>query len=208
MSYIMEKGTREPEQMVKLREVTTEHPASVMMSAPEQACFFTMLMKLIGAKKTIEVGVFTGYSTLATALGLPEDGKVIALDISDEYTAIGRPYWKAAGVEGKIDLQIGPAAASLDKLIEAGGANQYDFAFVDADKPNYQLYYEKLLVLIKPGGLITIDNVLWSGRVVDNSVNDESTVAIRNLNAFISADKRVEIVMLPIGDGVSFVRKI
>jgi caffeoyl-CoA O-methyltransferase len=166
-----------------------------------------LLVRLIGARRCIEVGVFTGYSALGVALALPADGKVVACDVSEEYTAIARRYWERAGVADKIDLYIAPATQTLDRLISAGEEGRFDFAYIDADKTNYDAYYERCLRLLRPSGLITIDNVLWSGDVLQESTQDPDTMALRALNEKIGGDERVDASLLPIGDGLMVVRK-
>ena len=205
-AYLVAHSARETPAQAGIREATRSHPAAGMQIGPEQAQFLGLLVKLIGARRTIEIGVFTGYSALAVALALPEDGKLLACDISDEYTRVGRPFWAQAGVAGKIDLQLGPATATLDARIAADEAGQYDFAFIDADKSGYDAYYERCLVLLRPGGLIAIDNVLWGGSVA-RPAKDADTTALQALNAKIHADDRVDMAMLPIGDGVTLARK-
>ncbi len=205
--YYHEHSLREHPVLQALRERTQQEKQAVMQISPEQGQFMTLLMQLIGAKKTLEVGTFTGYSSLAVALGLPDDGQVIACDISDEWQGLATEHWQQAEVAHKIDLRIAPALDSLNALLEAGEAGTFDFAFIDADKRNQLAYYEKSLELVRQGGLITIDNVLWSGKVADPSVRDESTQAIRELNDFIHKDQRVTMSMLPIGDGLTLVRK-
>jgi caffeoyl-CoA O-methyltransferase len=166
-----------------------------------------LLMHLIGARRTIEIGVYTGYSALAVALALPADGRVIACDINEEWTSVGRRYWREAGVDQKIDLRLGPALATLDHLIASGLGNQFDFVFIDADKTNYANYYERALVLLRPGGLIGVDNVLWYGRVIDASFDDPDTRAIRAFNAQLKDDDRVWMSMLPVRDGLTLACK-
>jgi len=205
-AYLVAHSARETAAQAGIREATRSHPAAGMQIGPEQAQFLGLLAKLIGARRAIEVGVFTGYSALAVALALPEDGRLLACDISDEYTRVGRPFWEAAGVAAKIDLQLGPALATLDARIAAGESGRYDFAFIDADKSGYDAYYERCLVLLRPGGLIAIDNVLWGGSVA-RPAKDADTAALQALNAKIHADERVDMAMLPIGDGVTLARK-
>ena len=205
-AYLVAHSARETAAQAGIREATRSHPAAGMQIGPEQAQFLGLLAKLIGARRAIEVGVFTGYSSLAVALALPEDGRLLACDISDEYTRVGRPFWEAAGVAAKIDLQLGPALATLDARIAAGESGRYDFAFIDADKSGYDAYYERCLVLLRPGGLIAIDNVLWGGSVA-RPAKDADTAALQALNAKIHADERVDMAMLPIGDGVTLARK-
>jgi caffeoyl-CoA O-methyltransferase len=165
-----------------------------------------MLVKLIGAKKTLEIGVFTGYSSLATALALPDDGRIVACDINAEFTAMGREHWARAGVAHKIDLRLAPATETLDALLAAGEAGSFDFAFIDADKTSYDGYYERCLKLLRPGGLIAIDNVLWDGDVARPS-SDADTVALQNLNKKLHGDERIDLSMLPLGDGLTLARK-
>ena len=174
-AYLLRVSLREPEVLRRLREETRPMEAAGMQISPEHGQFMRLLLKLIGAKRTLEVGTFTGYSALATALALPEDGCVIACDVSEEWTSIGRRYWEEAGVAHKIDLRIGPAAETLAALLDDGQAGSFDFAFIDADKNNYDTYYEHALQLVKQGGLIAIDNVLWGGRVIDDERNDDDT---------------------------------
>jgi predicted O-methyltransferase YrrM len=178
-----------------------------MQISAEQGQFMALLIHLLAARKTLEIGVFTGYSSLAVALALPDDGRVIACDISEEWTSIARGYWREAGVERKIDLRLGPALKTLDDLIAQGQGGRFDFAFIDADKGNYINYYERALVLVRPGGLIAVDNVLWDGKVIDPSVNDPDTRAIRAFNESLRNDDRVWISMLPIRDGLTLACK-
>jgi len=180
---------------------------NLMQISPEQGQLMALLVRLLGAKKTLEVGVFTGYSSLVVALALPPDGKLIACDVSEEYTTIARRFWQEAKVADKIDLQLGPAVETLDRLLEQGEAGTFDFAFIDADKSNYDAYYERALHLLRAGGVIAIDNVLWSGDVADPSVQDARTNAIRQLNQKIHQDDRVLISLLPIGDGLTLAMK-
>lgn len=206
--YLLRVGTRESDLERELR--TTTHNATewhIMQISPEQGAFMGMLVRIHGAKRALEVGTFTGYSALAVAQALPEDGELIACDVSEEWTAIGKPFWEKAGVAHKIDLRIRPAVETLDALLAEGQGNTFDFAFIDADKRNYDAYYERCLALLRPGGLLTIDNVLWGGKVADESVQDEDTRAIRALNLKIIDDTRVDTCMTPIGDGVTLVVK-
>lgn len=205
--YILDHSSREHVVQRELRETTQKMPRAQMQISPEQGQFMQMLVRLTGAKRCIEIGVFTGYSALSVALALPEDGKIIACDVSEEWTSIGRKHWEKAGVAGKIDLRIAPATETLDALLAAGEAGRFDFAFIDADKESYQGYYERCLKLLKQGGLIAIDNTLWSGRVADSTEQDESTVALRKLNDFIHRDERVDLSLLPVGDGLTLARK-
>ncbi|MBD2000394.1 class I SAM-dependent methyltransferase [Leptolyngbya sp. FACHB-541] len=205
--YLLAVSLREPEILLKLREETARHPMSQMQIAPEQGQFMSLLVQLMGATKTLEVGVFTGYSALSVALALPENGQVVACDVSEEFTAIARRYWEMAGVTDKIDLRIAPAVETLDQLLAEGQAETFDFAFIDADKSNYETYYERALQLVRPGGLILIDNVLWSGRVADGQVQDTRTEAIRAFNRKLHEDQRVTLSMVAIADGLTLALK-
>ncbi|MBD2201995.1 class I SAM-dependent methyltransferase [Calothrix sp. FACHB-1219] len=206
-NYLLSVSLREPEILAQLRQETATHPMAMMQIAPEQGQFMALLVQLIGAKKTLELGVFTGYSTLIVALALPSNGKVVACDVSEEFTAIARRYWQQAGVADKIDLHIAPALETLDNLLAAGEAETFDFAFIDADKSNYDAYYERSLQLIRPGGLIAIDNVLWSGRVADEQVKDNRTRKIRAFNEKLHQDQRITLSLVPIADGLTLARK-
>ncbi|QYO68059.1 class I SAM-dependent methyltransferase [Leptolyngbya sp. 7M] len=205
--YLLSVSLREPEVLQQLRQETANHPMSQMQIAPEQGQFMMMLVQLMGAKKALEVGVFTGYSSLAVALALPADGKLIACDVSEDYTAVAQRYWQRAGVADKIDLRIAPALETLDSLLADGQANSFDFAFIDADKSNYPGYYERALQLVRPGGLIVIDNVLWSGRVADPEVQDNRTQAIRAFNRALHQDERIFPCMIAIADGLTLALK-
>lgn len=205
--YLLSVSLREPDVLAQLRAETAQHPRSQMQIAPEQGQFMQLLVQLIGARKVLEIGVFTGYSSLAVALALPADGQLIACDISEEYTAIAQRYWQAAGVAAKIDLRIAPALDTLDALVAAGESNTFDFAFIDADKLNYAGYYERSLQLIRPGGLIAIDNVLWSGKVANPAAEAPSTRTIQAFNAKLHSDDRVFISLVPIADGLTLARK-
>ncbi len=205
--YLLDVSLRESEIQKALREETAKMPERNMQISPEQGQFMRLLVQLTGGRKGIEIGVFTGYSALSIALGLPDDGRLIALDVSEEWTNIGRKYWEMAGVAGKIDLRIAPALDSLQDLIAEGKENTFDFAFIDADKENYQNYYEYCLRLLRPNGLIAIDNVLWSGRVANQNETDIDTVAIRKLNEKLHRDDRIDLSLLPLSDGVTLVRK-
>jgi predicted O-methyltransferase YrrM len=205
--YMRRVTLREPALLRRLREETARYPNSNCQISAEQGQFMGLLMHLMGARRTIEVGVYTGYSALVVALALPEDGRIIACDINEEWTSVGRRYWREAGVDGKIDLRLGPALATLDSLIASGQANQFDFVFIDADKTNYANYYERALVLLRRGGLIGVDNVLWYGRVIDASFDDADTRAIREFNERILNDDRVWLSMLPVRDGLTLACK-
>ncbi len=198
---------REPEILSRLRQETANLPQGGMQISPEQGQFMALLVQLMAAKKTLEVGVFTGYSSLVVALALPADGKIIAADVSEEFTAIARRYWQQAGVADKIDLRLAPGIKTLDQLLADGQAETFDFAFIDADKGNYDGYYERALQLVRPGGLIAIDNVLWSGQVADPQIQDASTQAIRTLNAKLHQDERITLSLVPIGDGLTLALK-
>ncbi len=206
-NYLLSVSLREPEILSQLREETAQHPMAMMQIAPEQGQFMALLVQLMGAKKTLEVGVFTGYSSLAVALALPPEGRVVACDVSEEFTAIALRYWQAAGVSDKIDLHIAPAMETLDQLLAAGEAETFDFAFIDADKSNYDGYYERSLQLVRPGGLILIDNVLWSGKVADTEVQDNRTTKIRALNEKLHQDQRINLSLVPIADGLTLAHK-
>lgn len=205
--YLLSVSIREPDVLTKLRQETANHPRHIMQISPEQGQFMALLVQLMGAKKALEIGVFTGYSSLVVALALPPEGKMVACDVSEEYTSIARRYWEQAGVAHKIDLRIAPAIATLDKLIAASETDTFDFAFIDADKSSYDDYYERALKLIRPGGLIAIDNVLWSGQVADSKIQDNRTKKIRALNEKLHKDERVTLSMVPIADGLTLVRK-
>jgi caffeoyl-CoA O-methyltransferase len=205
--YLLAVGLRESETARRLREETARLPAAVMQISPEQGAFMQLLVSLIGARRTLEVGTFTGYSALVVAEALPADGRVVACDVSEEWTAIGRRYWGDAGVAERIDLRLGPAIATLDGLLAERRHGSFDFAFIDADKGNYDGYYERSLELLRQGGLLAIDNTLWSGAVIDAARDDEDTVAIRAINRKVSRDARVDMVLLPIGDGLTLARK-
>ena len=205
--YILSISLREHDALRRLREETKRDPYHRMQISPEQGQFMAFLLRLIGAEQTIEIGVYTGYSSLWTALALPSNGRMIACDISKQWTDVARRYWKEAGVQGKIDLRLGPALATLDQLLAEGRAGAFDFAFIDADKENYDAYYERCLALLRPGGLIAIDNTLWDGRVTAPDPGDEATLAINTLNRKLSRDKRIDLTLAPIGDGLTLVWK-
>src|SRR5579872_6577226 len=189
--YLLKVSLREAPLLKRLRDETAAHPRATMQISPEQGQFMQLLARLMAARRCIEVGVFTGYSSLAVALALPADGHILACDVSEEFTAVARRYWKEAGVERKIELRLAPALETLDTCLKAGEAGSYDFAFIDADKTNYSGYYERILKLLRPGGLVTVDNVLWDGAVIDRQDKTEDTVAIRKFNESLHADKRV-----------------
>ena len=207
LKYLRRVTVREPDVARRLREETAANHDAGMQISPDQGQFLALLIHLIDARKTLEIGVFTGYSSLAVALALPDDGRIIACDVSEEWTAIAKRYWREAGVEHKIDLRLRSALQTLDDLIALGQAGSFDFAFIDADKENYSHYYERCLALIRPGGLIAVDNVLWSGQVMDDSFNDADTRAIRAFNEQMKNDQRVWLSMLPIRDGLTLACK-
>jgi predicted O-methyltransferase YrrM len=204
--YLRSVSVREPEILTRLRTETAQLPNAQMQITPEQGQFMGLLAAAIGARKALEVGVFTGYSSLSVAAALPPGGKLIACDVNEQWTSIARRYWKEAGVESRIDLRLGPALDTLEQIMRSDRST-FDFAFIDADKVNYQKYYELTLQLLRPGGLVLVDNVLWHGRVIDDSVQDEDTRAIRRFNETLHGDDRVEIAMIPIGDGLTIARK-
>jgi caffeoyl-CoA O-methyltransferase len=206
--YIRQVALREPEALRRQRQASDMHPGGSMQTAPEQGQLLHLLARLAGAKKTLEVGVFLGYSSTWVALALPAGGKIIACDQSAEYTAQARLLWRAAGVEDKIELRLGPALATLDTLIAQGNGGSFDFAFIDADKANYANYYERALVLVRLGGLIAIDNVLWHGDVTDAGKTDADTEAIRAFNRKLQADDRVALSLVPLGDGLTLACKL
>jgi predicted O-methyltransferase YrrM len=205
--YLLSVSLREPRLLLDLREETAAMPAARMQISPEQGQFMALVTRLTGARRCLEVGVFTGYSSLAVAMALPDDGRIIACDVSEKWTSIARNYWRAAGVDHKIDLRLAPALETLDGLIATGHAGSFDLAFIDADKTNYLAYYERALVLLRQGGLVLIDNTLWSGKVADPEVADADTVALRHFNEALHADARVDLSLLPMGDGLTLARK-
>lgn len=205
--YLLNLSLREDEILAKLRQETHKLPQHEMQIAPEQGQFMGLLVKILGAKKTLDIGTFTGYSALSVALALPDDGKIISCDVSEEWTSIAKTFWETAGVLKKIDLKIAPALTTLNKLIDEGQAGTFDFAFIDADKNNYIHYYEAVLALLKPGGLAAIDNVLWEGTVANVNNQDNIVKSIRAFNEHVFHDKRVDISMVPIADGLTLARK-
>lgn len=205
--YYLDVSLREPDTLQKMRVETRQMSAGKMQITPEQGQFMGLLVELLNAKKTLDIGTFTGYSALVVALALPAEGVVVACDVSEEWTTLAKRYWQAAGVAKKIDLHIAPALQTLQKLIDEGQAGSFDFAFIDADKENYAAYYEKALTLLRTGGLIAIDNVLWGGSVADSKIQDAETQAIRALNSQLHNDKRVTLSLVPIGDGLTLARK-
>jgi predicted O-methyltransferase YrrM len=206
-AYLLENSVREPDILRRLREETGKDRMSGMQISPEQGQFMQLLVRLMNAKNYLEVGVFTGYSSLAVALALPADGQIVACDVSVEWTSMARRYWGEAGVLERVDLRIAPALATLDQLIASGKSGFFDLAFIDADKTNYEQYFERALVLVRTGGLIGIDNTLWGGSVIDPKNQGEDTQAIRKFNAKLASDSRVQLSMLPVGDGLTLALK-
>ena len=206
-AYVVAVGTREPGVLARLREETAALPEHRMQIAPEQGAFLALLVELIGARRCLEIGTFTGYSSTAVAMALPEEGRIVCCDVSEAWTSMARRYWDEAGVASKIDLRIAPATETLDRLLAVGAESTYDFAFVDADKSGYDGYYERLLRLVRPGGLIALDNTLWSGRVLDQDAEDEDTRALQALNRKLAGDDRISLCLLPVADGVTLARR-
>lgn len=205
--YLLSVSLRDDPVAARLRRETARLAESNMQIAPEQAQFLALLVRLTGARRTLDIGVFTGYSALAVARALPADGRVVALDVSEEWTAVAREYWAEAGVADRVDLRLAPALESLDGLIAAGDRGRFDFAFIDADKENYRAYYERCLELLRPGGVVAVDNVLWSGSVADPSDHERDTEAIRAFNAALHRDERIDLSMVPIADGLTLAVK-
>lgn len=205
--YISAVSLREPEALRRLRAETAALPMAGMQIGPDQGQFMALLVRLIGARRCLEIGTFTGYSALAVALALPPEGRIICCDVNPETTAVARRHWQAAGVGEKIDLRLAPAIETLDALLREKQEGRFDFAFIDADKENYDRYYERALRLLRPGGLLVIDNVLWGGDVADARQNDPETKALRALNRKLHHDERIDLSLLPIGDGVTLARK-
>ena len=206
-AYLLDVSLREPSVMRRLREETASLENASMQIGAEQGQFMALLVELMGARTALEVGTFTGYSALAVALALPDDGRLVACDVSEEWTAMGRRYWEEAGVAHKIDLRLAPAMETLDGLLAEGRAGTFDFVFIDADKEGYDAYYERALDLMRIGGLIALDNTLWDGKVVDPAVTDPDTAAIRALNTKLTGDERVTLSLVPVGDGLTLARK-
>ncbi len=206
--YVLSVSLREPPLLKRLRDETAGNPMARMQISPEQGQFMMLLVQLIGAKKALEVGVFTGYSALCVALALPDDGKLVACDISEEWTNVAKRYWAEAGVADKIELHLAPAVETLDKLLNDGHAGTFDFAFIDADKVGYDDYYERTLQLLRPGGLVALDNMLRGGRVIDPTEQGEDTQAIRTINTKLHHDQRVSFSLLPIADGLTLAFKL
>ena len=205
--YLVRHGVRETELLKRLRDETALLPQHNMQIAPEQGALLALLVELIGARRCLEIGTFTGYSSLVVATAMPSDGTMVCCDVSEEWTAIARRYWAEAGVADRVDLRLAPALTTLDQLIAGGAEGTFDFAFVDARKSEYPDYHERVVRLLRPGGLAAYDNVLWGGGVVDDSMQDEETLGVRRLNERLAADERVSIAMLPLADGVTLARK-
>ncbi|MCU0893423.1 MAG: class I SAM-dependent methyltransferase [Rhodospirillales bacterium] len=205
--YLLSVSLREPEILVELRRETMAMSERSMQIAPEQGQFMALLVRLTGARRILEIGTFTGYSALAMALALPPEGRIVACDVSEAWTAVARRYWRRAGVAERIELRLAPAVETLDALVAQGGGGSFDFAFIDADKGRYLDYYERSLTLLRPGGLIAVDNTLWGGGVADLAKTDADTAAIRAFNAALHDDPRVELSLVPIGDGLTLARK-
>lgn len=205
--YILKTTLREPEVLARLRRETDSHPRAMMQISPDQGQLLGLLAELLGARRIIEVGTFTGYSSLAMALALPDDGEMVCCDVSEDYTSVARRYWAEAGVEGRIALRLAPAVETLDTLITEGRAGTFDMAFIDADKENYQNYFDRCLTLIRRGGLIAVDNVLWNGRVIDPTDDSVDTKAIRAFNTGLKDDERVTVSLLSVADGLTLARK-
>jgi O-methyltransferase len=206
-AYLVEHGVREPDILRRLREETADLPQHDMQIAPEQGALMALLVGLIGARRCIELGTFTGYSSLAVALALPADGEIVCCDVSEEWTSVARRYWSEAGVADRVDLRLGPALETLDDLIAGGASGTFDFAFIDASKREYPDYHERILRLLRQGGLAVYDNVFWDGDVIDESKTDPDTIGVRRLNDRLLADERVSISMIPVADGLTLVQK-
>ncbi len=206
-AYVQRWGVREADVLGRLRAETASHPRGQMQISPDQGALLGLLVDLLGARRCLEIGTFTGYSSLAVALALPDDGTIVCCDISDTYTAIARRYWAEAGVAHKVDLRLGPAVETLDALLADGAAGTFDLAFIDADKTGYPAYWERSVALVRPGGVIAIDNVLWGGAVADPTVDDPDTRTLREVNEQVASDSRVRHVMLAIADGMTIARK-
>jgi len=205
--YLLDVSLRDRDVLRRLRNETARLEQASMQIGPDQGQFMGLLLELIDARNVLEVGTFTGYSALAMALALPEDGRLVACDVSEEWTSIGRRYWEEAGVAHRIDLRLGPAEDTLETLLEEGRGGTFDFVFLDADKTGYDAYYELALELLRAGGLIAVDNTLWEGKVADPAVTDADTEAIRAFNLKVKDDERVSLSLVPIGDGLTLARK-
>jgi predicted O-methyltransferase YrrM len=205
--YLVKVSVREPALLARLRAETARMPEHNMQIAPDQGQFMALLVRLIGARRCLEIGTFTGYSSLAVALALPADGRLIACDVSERWTAVARRYWQEAGVAERIELKLQPALKTLDALLADGGAGRFDFAFIDADKVSYADYFERVLSLLRAGGLVAVDNTLWSGKVADPKARDKDTTALKKFNAALHKDERIDLTLVPIGDGLTLARK-
>ena len=205
--YVLAHGVREPEILARLREETASHPMAQMQIEPLQGAIFRLLVELLDARAYVEIGTFTGYSSLAVALAMPADGRLVCCDVSEEYTSVARRYWAEAGVADRIDLRIGPGIDGLDSLLTEGRAGSFDLAFVDADKKSYPDYYERCVQLVRQGGVVALDNVLWGGEITDLAKHDRETLALRAVNELVRDDERVTPVLLPVADGMTLARK-
>ena len=205
--YVLAHGVREPAILARLREETAAHPMAQMQIEPLQGALFRLLVELLDARSYLEVGTFTGYSSLAVALAMPADGRLVCCDVSEEYTSVARRYWAEAGVADRVDLRIGPGVDTLDLLLAEGRENTFDLAFIDADKKSYPAYYERCVRLLRPGGVVALDNVLWGGEIADMTKQDHDTVALREVNELVRDDERVTEVLLPVADGMTLARK-
>lgn len=207
IAYLVEHGVRESDLLARLRDETSSIPEANMQIPPEQGAFLAMLVRLMGARRCLELGTFTGYSSLTVALAMPPDGRLVCCDMSEEWTSVARRYWAEAGVADRVELRLGPALESLDALLDEGAAGTFDFAFVDASKREYPDYHERILRLLRSGGLVVYDNVLWGGAVIDPAETDPDTVGVRRLNDRLATDERVDLAMLPVADGLALARK-
>jgi len=205
--YLLDVSLREPDVLRRLREETLKLPEADCQISPEQGQMMALLVRLVGAKRVLEIGTFTGYSSTAMALALPADGRVVCCDHSEKWTSVAKRYWEEAGVTDRVELHIGPAMETLDRMLGEGKQDSFDFAFIDADKENDGSYFERCMKLVRPGGLITIDNVLWSGRVIDESADDPDTEAIREFNLSLAKDERIDLSLVPIADGLTLARR-
>lgn len=205
--YLLGVSLREPEVLRRLREETRVLPEADCQISPEQGQLMALLLRLMSAKRVLEIGTFTGYSSLVMALALPADGELVTCDRSGEWTAIARRYWQEAGVADRITLHLGPALEALDRLLAEGRRDSFDFAFIDADKENDLAYFEQCMKLVRRGGLIAVDNVLWSGRVIDPAVDDLDTTSVRAFNQTLLEDERIDLSLVPIADGLTLARR-
>jgi predicted O-methyltransferase YrrM len=205
--YVLAHGVREPAILARLREETAAHPMAQMQIEPLQGAIFRLLVELLDARSYVEVGTFTGYSSLAVALAMPADGRLVCCDVSEEYTSVARRYWAEAGLADRVDLRIGPGVDTLESLLAEGREDTFDLAFIDADKKSYPAYYERCVRLLRPGGVVALDNVLWGGEIVDMTKQDHDTLALRAVNELVRDDERVTEVLLPVADGMTLARK-